>query len=170
MVNISSQSAKRLRRKTRKFCADRQTNKQMDPNAMPSPNPSARVTREFIEHGTPYNVEEQGHGWGLWVAFLIGWDDVKCCNILFQLLLNRRFLKVPRRQFVFYSVKCIIHSNKRKILKVVEKKKFGGKFTAVYAASFTPPNLTRHINYNLCLFMSFIIKSPKTKFPVWNDF
>ena len=40
-------------------------NKQMDPNAMPSPNPSARVTREFIEHGTPYNVEEQGHGWGL---------------------------------------------------------------------------------------------------------
>ena len=49
--------------------------------------------------------------------------------------------------------------NKRKILNVVENN-FFEKFTAIDAASFTPPYLTLH-----WFFMPI-----KTLFPVWNDF
>ena len=43
------------------------------------------------------------------------------------------------------------------------------KFTAVHAASFTPPYLTSYISYLWLLFVSFM-SSLKTKFPGWNDF
>ena len=72
-MKILSQTDKRLQRKTRKFCADkqtdRQTNKQTDPNLIPSP--SARVTiiynevkmnRKKLRRLTPDSVAGRGKG------------------------------------------------------------------------------------------------------------
>ena len=39
-------------------------------------------TRELIKHLTLCWIEKQGHGLALRLAYLIGCDDIKSCNIL----------------------------------------------------------------------------------------